>query len=64
MMSIYGKLWRGSKGSSSMLNSRSASFGWILSFLRHVISKEGVAVDSENVKAMVEWTRPISVFEI
>jgi hypothetical protein len=47
-----------------MLNSRSASFGWILSFLRHVISKEGVAVDSENVKAMVEWTRPISVFEI
>ena len=35
-----------------------------LSFLGHVISGEGVAVDAEMVKAMVEWTRPTSVFEI
>jgi hypothetical protein len=30
----------------------------------HVISGEGVAVDPEKVKAMVEWTRPTSMFEI
>jgi hypothetical protein len=35
-----------------------------VSFLRHVISCEGVAVDLKKVKAMVEWTRPTSVFEI
>jgi hypothetical protein len=35
-----------------------------VSFLGHVISGEGVAVDPEKVKAVVEWTRPTSVFEI
>jgi hypothetical protein len=35
-----------------------------MSFLRHVISGKGVAVDPEKVKAVVEWTRPTSVFEI
>jgi hypothetical protein len=35
-----------------------------VSFLGHVISGEGVAVDLEKVKAAVEWTRPTSVFEI
>jgi hypothetical protein len=35
-----------------------------VSFLGHMISGEGVAVDPEKVKAMVEWTRPTSVFEI
>jgi hypothetical protein len=35
-----------------------------VSFLRHVIFGEGVAVDPEKVKAVVEWTRPTSVFEI
>jgi hypothetical protein len=35
-----------------------------VSFLGHVISGEGVAVDPEKVKAMVEWTRPTSMFEI
>jgi hypothetical protein len=29
-----------------------------------VISGEGVAIDKEKVKAVVEWTRPTSVFEI
>jgi hypothetical protein len=29
-----------------------------------VIFGEGVAVDPEKVKAVVEWTRPTSVFEI
>jgi hypothetical protein len=33
-------------------------------FLRHVISGEGVAVDPKKVKAIVEWTRLTSVFEI
>ena len=35
-----------------------------VSFLGHVISGVGVAVDSEKVKAVVEWTRPTNVFEI
>jgi hypothetical protein len=35
-----------------------------VSFLGHVISGEGVAVDPEKVKAVVEWTRPTSIFEI
>jgi hypothetical protein len=36
----------------------------IMSFLGYMIFEEGVAIDSEKVKAVVEWTRPISVFEI
>jgi hypothetical protein len=35
-----------------------------VSFLEHVIFGEGVAVDLEKVKAVVEWTRPTSVFKI
>ena len=35
-----------------------------VSFLGHVISGEGVTVDLEKVKVVVEWTRPTSVFEI
>ena len=35
-----------------------------VSFLGHVIFGEGVAVDLEKVKAVVQWTRPTSVFEI
>jgi hypothetical protein len=35
-----------------------------MSFLGHVTSGERVAIDLEKVKAMVEWTRPTSVFEI
>ena len=35
-----------------------------VSFLEHVISGEGVLVDPEKVKVMVEWTRPTSVFKI
>jgi hypothetical protein len=35
-----------------------------MSFLGHAISGKGVAVDPEKVKAVVEWTRPTSMFEI
>ena len=35
-----------------------------MSVLEHVISSEGVAVDSEKVKAVVVWTRPTSMFKI
>jgi hypothetical protein len=35
-----------------------------VSFLGHVISGEGIAIDPEKVKAVVEWTRPTSVSEI
>jgi hypothetical protein len=35
-----------------------------MSFLKHVISSEGVTVDPEKVKVMVKWTRPTSVFKI
>ena len=36
----------------------------IVSFLGHMISGEGIVVDPEKVKAIVEWTRPTSVFEV
>ena len=35
-----------------------------MSFLGHVISGEGVAIDPEKVKVVIEWIRPTSVFEI
>jgi hypothetical protein len=35
-----------------------------VSFLGPVNSGEGVVVDPEKVKAVVEWTRPISLFEV
>jgi hypothetical protein len=35
-----------------------------VSFLGHVISGEGVAVDPKKLKAVVEWARLTSVFEI
>ena len=35
-----------------------------VSFLGHVIAREGVAVDPKKVKAVVEWTTPISVFKV
>ena len=35
-----------------------------VSFLGHMISCEGVVVDQEKVKAVVEWTRPTSMFKI
>jgi hypothetical protein len=35
-----------------------------VSFLGHVISREGVAINPKRVKVVVEWTRPTSVFEI
>ena len=35
-----------------------------VSFLGHMIFREGVVVDLEKVKAVVEWTRPTSVFEV
>ena len=35
-----------------------------VSFLGHVISREGVAIDPEKMKVVMEWTRPTSVFEV
>jgi hypothetical protein len=35
-----------------------------VSFLEHVITGKGVAVDPEKMKVVVEWARPTSVFEI
>jgi hypothetical protein len=35
-----------------------------VSFLGHVISGEGVSIDPEKVKAVVDWTRPTSVHEV
>jgi hypothetical protein len=34
-----------------------------MSFLGHVVYGEGVVVDSEKVKVVVEWTRPTSIFK-
>jgi hypothetical protein len=65
MRSIYGRHWRGLGVRSSMLNSRSASFGWIACLSSDMLFLEKrVAVDPEKVKAVVEWIRPTSVFEI
>jgi hypothetical protein len=35
-----------------------------MSFLEHMISSIVIVVDPENVKAVVEWTRPTSMFKI
>jgi len=35
-----------------------------VAFLGHVISKDGVSVDPEKVRAVTEWQRPTSVTEI
>jgi hypothetical protein len=35
-----------------------------VSFLGHVVSKEGLAVDPKKIEAIVEWERPTSVREI
>jgi hypothetical protein len=35
-----------------------------MSFLGHMISGEGLLVVPEKVEAVVEWTRPTSVFEV
>jgi hypothetical protein len=35
-----------------------------MSYLGHVICGEGVVVDLKKEKAVVEWTRPISMFEV
>ena len=35
-----------------------------VSFLKHIISKDGIAVDPEKIKAVAEWLTPKSVTEI
>ena len=35
-----------------------------MTFLGHVVFKEGISVDSKNVKAIQNWPRPTSVMEI
>ena len=39
---------------------------WIqeVAFLRHIITAEGVKVDLEKVKAVLEWKQPINVIEV
>ena len=32
-----------------------------MGFLGHVVSDEGISVDPEKVKAMMDWPRPTSV---
>ena len=35
-----------------------------VTFLGHVISKEGISVDPKKVEAVVDWSRPTNVSEI
>jgi len=50
--------------------SNSAKFSkcefWLekISFLGHVISKEGITVDPKKIEAVVDWERPTNVHEI
>jgi hypothetical protein len=32
--------------------------------LHHIISGEGVAIDPENIKGIMDWTNPRNVFEV
>lgn len=34
------------------------------SFLGHVISREGIQVDSKKIEAVTNWLRPITVTEV
>ena len=33
-------------------------------FLGHVVSKEGIKVDPEKMKVIMEWPRPTNVIEV
>ncbi|PKU72174.1 putative mitochondrial protein [Dendrobium catenatum] len=35
-----------------------------ISFLRHVISGEGISVDPQKIQAVANWPRPTTVFEV
>ncbi|OMO80899.1 reverse transcriptase [Corchorus capsularis] len=35
-----------------------------VAFLGHVVSKDGISVDTEKVKAIVEWSRPTNAIEV
>lgn len=35
-----------------------------MSFLGHVISKEGVAVDPHKIEAVSQWNKPLNVSEV
>ena len=35
-----------------------------ITFLRHIVSKEGVKPDPSNIKAILEWEPPKNVIEI
>jgi hypothetical protein len=37
---------------------------WKVSFLRHILTAEGVAVDPEKVTVVANWKRPTTVTEI
>jgi len=33
-------------------------------YLGHIVSKEGIAVDLEKIRAIMEWATPINVDEV
>ena len=35
-----------------------------VAFLGHIVNRQGVTVDPEKIKAIIEWQRPTNVFEI
>ena len=35
-----------------------------ISFLGHVVSKDGISIDPGKVKAVLSWKRPTIVFEV
>jgi len=35
-----------------------------MTFLEHVVTKEGIKVDPQKIKAVIEWPKPTNVTEV
>ena len=64
MKTIWGVFCKGLKKYSCTQSSQIASFSRIVTFLRNVISKDGISVDPKKVEAIVNWEKPTNVHEI
>jgi len=44
----------------------SVSEFWLtqIGFLGHVVSRDGISIDSDKTKAVMDWPRPMTIIEI